>query len=205
VRRLAERQRDFAAALLDAGRPLPKGIVGPDGEPSAKRFAVYRNNVIVGLIEALGDAFPAVRRIVGEDFFREMARAYFVREPPSSPILLDYGDKFADFVDGFAPAAGLPYLRDVARIERAWREAYHASEAEPLDAAAFAAIGPDRYPELRLLFHPSARVVRSSFPAVTIWRMNVADGVPAPVDLAAGGEDAFVVRPRAVVEARLIP
>src|SRR5579872_1467679 len=99
---LAERQRGFAAALLDAALPAPAGLVGPDGEPSAKRFAVYRNNVVVGLIEALKDAYPAVRRIVGEDFFRAMARAYAVREPPASPILLVYGAGFPDFIGGFA-------------------------------------------------------------------------------------------------------
>jgi hypothetical protein len=35
--------------------------------------------------------------------------------------------------------------------------------------------------------------------------MNVAGGVPAPVDLAAGGEDVLVVRPLADVEVRPIP
>jgi len=34
--------------------------------------------------------------------------------------------------------------------------------------------------------------------------MNVGDGVPAPLDLAAGGEHALVVRPLADVEVRLI-
>jgi hypothetical protein len=205
MHRLADRQRDFAAALLDADRPAPPGLVGPDGEPSARRFAVYRNNVVVSLIEALKDAFPAVLRIVGEDFFRAMARAYAVREPPTSPILLDYGAGFPDFVVGFEPAAELPYLRDVARIERAWREAYHAGEAEPLGPAAFVAIAPDELPRLRLVLHPSLHLVRSRYPAVTIWRMNVDDGVPAPVDLDAGGEDALIVRPQAEVEVRHVP
>src|SRR6516165_11874225 len=87
---LAERQRGFASALLDPELPVPTGLVGPDGEPDPKRFAVYRNNVVVSLIEALEDAFPAVRRIVGADFFRAMARAHVMEEPPCSPILLDY-------------------------------------------------------------------------------------------------------------------
>ena len=63
-----------------------------------------------------------------------MARAYALAEPPRSPVLMDYGAGFADFIAGFAPAASLPYLPDVARIERAWREAYHAADAEPLTA-----------------------------------------------------------------------
>jgi hypothetical protein len=205
MQRLAERQRDFAEALLNPELPMPPGLVGPNGRPSSKRFAVYRNNVVAGLTETLKDAFPAVRRIVGADFFQAMARAYVVAEPPRTPILLDYGAGFPDFIRQFEPAASLPYLGDVAHIERAWTEAYHAPEASPLDPAAFTAIEPSQLPEIRLLLHPSVRVVRSQFPALTIWQMNIGDGVPAPVDLAAGGEDVLVVRPVADVEVRSVP
>jgi hypothetical protein len=204
MQRLAERQQDFAAALLDPELPAPAGLVGPDGEPSLKRFAVYRNNVVVGLTETLKDAFPAVRRIVGPDFFQAMARAYVLKEAPQTPILLDYGAGFPDFIGQFEPAATLPYLADVARIERAWTEAYHSLEVSPLDPAVLTAVEPDQLPEIRLLLHPSVRLVRSPFPALTIWQMNVGDGVPAPVDLAAGGEHALVARPLADVEVRLI-
>lgn len=202
---LAERQADFVAALLDPARPAPSGLVGPDGEDSPRRFAVYRNNVSVALIDALEANFPATCRIVGEEFFRAMARAYALIEPPGSPILLDYGAGFPDFIARFAPAEFLPYLADVARIERAWTEAYHAPEARPLDPAMLSSISSDEAATLCFTPHPSVRVVRSQFPALTIWRMNVADGVPAPVDLDSRGEDTLVARPDAEVEVRSIP
>ncbi|MEH2513695.1 hypothetical protein V1291_005049 [Nitrobacteraceae bacterium AZCC 1564] len=205
MRRLAERQREFAEALLDREWPVPSGLVGPDGAPSARRFAVYRNNVVAGLIDTLQSAFPAVCRIVGQDFFRAMARVYVAHRPPDSPIMLGYGAGFPDFIGDFEPAATLPYLADVARIERAWSEAYHAAEAEPLYPAVLAALAPDALPSLRLILHPSVRIVQSRFPAVTIWRMNVGDGIPAPVDLDAGDEDAIIARPEADVEVRLLP
>jgi hypothetical protein len=203
--RLDDRQRDFAAALLDPDLPPPEGLIGPDGEPSAQRFTVYRNNVVVGLIDALADAFPAVRRIVGEEFFRTMARIHAVREPPASPILLDYGANFPEFIAKFPPAAELPYLADVARIERAWRDAYYAAEAEPIGPAAFAGLDFDELPDLRLRLHPSLRLVRSQHPALTIWDMNVREDVHWPLNLRAGGEDALIVRPAAEVEARSLP
>lgn len=202
---LAERLADFAAALLDPARPAPCGLIGPDGEHSPRRFAVYRNNVTVALTDALHANFPATSRIVGEEFFRAMACTYARSEPPTSPVLLDYGAGFADFIAAFPPATSLPYLADVARIERAWTEAYHAPEARALDPAVLSDIPPDETAHLRFRLHPSVRIVRSQFPALTIWRMNVADGVPKPVDLEAGGEDALVVRPEAEVEVRSIP
>jgi Putative DNA-binding domain len=203
--RLAERLEGFAAALLDPTHAVPQGLVGPDGKQSAKRFAVYRNNVVVGLTDALRANFPAVCRIVGQEFFQAMARAYVVAEPPSSPMLFNYGAGFPNFIAQFEPAAPLGYLSDVARIERAWTEAYHARDVAPLDAEALAEIPPDRVATTRFKLHPSLRIVASRFPALTIWRMNVSDGVPRPVDLDAGGEDTLVLRPEAEVEVRSMP
>jgi hypothetical protein len=205
MQQLAERLSGFAAALLDPTLAVPLGLVGPDREASAKRFAVYRNNVVVGLTEALQANFPVVRRIVGDEFFQAMARSYVAFEPPASPILLDYGGGFANFIAAFEPAASLPYLPDVARIERAWTEAYHAPEAVPLGRGALSSITSDRVADTCFTVHPSVRIVRSRFPVLTIWRMNVDDSVPGPVDLEVGGEDVLLLRPAAAVEVRLMP
>lgn len=202
---LAERQQSFVAALLDPALTTPGGLVGPDGKPSPRRFAVYRNNVMVGLTQTLRDAYPAMHRIVGAEFFHALARAYVVGDLPQSPMLFDYGAGLPDFIVRFEPASVLPYLADVARIERAWTEAYHAAEATPIDLSAFADIASDRLPAVTLVLHPTVRVVRSLFPALTIWQMNVDGGVPGPVDLAVGRENALVVRPEAGVEVRSIP
>lgn len=205
VSHLALRQRTFAAAILDPARNVPPGLVGPDGEPSARRFAVYRNNVVAGLIEALKHAYPAVLRIVGEEFFVAMARVYVARHPPLSPIMLAYGAGFAKFLRNFPPVESLPYLADVAQLERAWLEAYHAAEAVPLDAAALAMIAAADLPRLRLVLHPSVRVVCSSFPALHIWQTNIEGGLAIAIDIGAGGQDALVTRPAAEVEVRELP
>lgn len=201
----ATRCQAFAAALLDPEQALPAGLVGPDGEPSARRFAVYRNNVVVGLVEALKHAYPAVLRIVGNEFFTATARLFATRHPPRTPVMLDYGAGFAEFLESFEPVAALPYLPDIARLERAWLEAYHAAEAEPLDPAALQALDPQLLPDLRLRLHPATRVLRSDFPTLRIWQMNVIDDAPTPIDLGSGGEDALVTRPGAEVAVQLLP
>jgi hypothetical protein len=202
VRPLCETQAEFAAALLDPGLPVPAGCVGPDGRPDTKRFAVYRNNVAASLIEALGDSFPAVRRLVGEECLRTTAGTYIARDPPRSPVLLEYGAGFPDFLAGFEPLAQLPYLPDVARIERAWLEAYNAPEAEALDPMVLARVAEDRAGDLRFTLHPSVRIVRSEFPALSIWRTNVAAGSPRVVSLDSGAEDALLARLDPEVEVR---
>jgi len=204
LRSLSDVQAEFAAALRDPAVPPPADVVGPDGGPAPRRFAVYRNNVLGALGNAVAGSFPAVERIVGKDFFRLMARTYVLETPPTSPVLMDYGVTFPDFIAGFEPAASLRYLPDVARIERAWRESYHAADATPLAPSAFAEVPNEELPEIVLGLHPSLRLVPSRFPAVTIWRMNVSDAPITPVDFSVG-EDALIVRPDAEVEVRVVP
>jgi hypothetical protein len=201
----ADRQADFARAILDPYRPAPAGLIGPDGRPSAKRFAVYRNNVVVGLIETLKAAYPVVHRLVGEEFFAAMARLYVMAEPPASPIMLDYGAGFPAFIARFEPASVLPYLEDVARLDRAWVEAYHAAEAAPLPPSVLGQVPPDDVPALRFTLHPSVRIIRSGFPIVGIWQANIDGNDLRSVDLGEGGDDALIVRPEAEVEVRRLP
>lgn len=201
--RLAERLEAFASALLDPDRAVPEGLVGPDGEWSPRRFAVYRNNVFVGLTDALRAGFPCVVRLVGDEFFAAMARVFAAACPPSSPVLLHYGADFPAFIASFSPAEPLPYLADVARIERAATDAYHEREASPLPPGALASVPAEQAPMLRLRLHPSVRLVRSPFPAFTIWRMNLADGTPAQVDLS-DAQDTMVLRPEAEVDVRQV-
>ncbi|MEO9167818.1 MAG: DNA-binding domain-containing protein [Aestuariivirga sp.] len=200
---LSDRQREFGAAILNPQAVLPLGLVGPDGEPSLRRFSVYRNNVVVGLIDALKQSFPAVTRIVGEEFMRAMARIYVAHEPPSSPILLYYGEGFADFIEGFEPAVTVPYLADVARMERAWHESYHARESVALDPASLAGVAPEDFERIVFTLRPSLRLVPSNYPSLSIWQMNLDDGEPRPIDLLRC-ENAIFLRPQVDVEARAV-
>lgn len=201
--RLAERLDEIAAALLDPDSALPTGLVGPDGHPSARRFAVYRNNVFVGLTDALRAGFPRVVRLVGDEFFAAMARVFVAATPPSSPVLLDYGAEFPNFIASFPPTESLPYLADVARLERATIEAYHERDAAPLTPSGLADVRPDQAPMLRFRFHPTVRLLRSPFPAFTIWQMNAPDRTPAPIDLWEA-QYTMVLRPVAEVEVRQV-
>ena len=116
---------DLPASLLDA---LTHGPV----VPAAEVLAIHRNTFALGLAEALGALFPAVRAVVGEDCFAGLATAHARAHPPRTPVLSAHGDTFADFLAAHPAVAGLPYLADLARLDRAWTEAQHAADAPPL-------------------------------------------------------------------------
>lgn len=164
--------RTFAAALCDADAALPDGLRSPAGTDLADRFAVYRNNVHVSLVESLAARFPITRAQVGEEFFRAMARAHVQQCKPSHPLLTFYGEDFPDFIAGFAPAALLPWLPDLARLERAWSESWAAADAPALPITALRAHRPDELLQVRVCVHPAVRLVRSSWPVADLWEAH---------------------------------
>jgi hypothetical protein len=194
----------FAEALFDAGRPPPAGIVVRPAEIPARRFAVHRNNVVSGAMNALKSRFPVTEKIVGEEFFAAMTRVFVQERPPRSPLLATYGDDLADFIAAFEPARELAYLADVTRLEAARTRAYHAADATPVDAQRFAALVPNSVGDVIVELLPSTEVVRSPHPIVTIWAMNAGERNLAPIGNWSG-EDALVVRPHLDVEVRLLP
>lgn len=164
-------QTAFAQALFDPQQACPGGLKTWNGSDPETRFAVYRNNVVVSLIDALADTFPAVQELVGEEFFRAMAGVFVRAHPPRSRLMAYYGESFADFVASFAPAASVPYLADVARLEMAWVQAYHAADVPPLEPEALrsALADPQQLMTLRLSLHPSAQVIESGFAIFSLW------------------------------------
>lgn len=164
-------QQAFAKALLDPALPAPGELVAWNASDPGLRFAVYRNNVCLSLVAALADTFPVLRALVGDEFFDAMARRYVADEPPRSPVLAHYGEGLADWLAHFAPAASLPYLPDMARLERARVRAYHAADAPSLGADAVAArlAEPAQLAQARLQLHPSVSVLDSRYAIVSLW------------------------------------
>jgi hypothetical protein len=194
----------FASALLEPERATPATVSGPAGKGAVRRYNVYRNNVTVSLIDALAAVYPAVQRITGTDFFRAMARFHVRAAPPNSPLLFEYGRDFPAFIEAYEHAQGMPWLADVARIERAWLDAYHAADAEPLSAEALASISPERLAAAVFTAHPAARVLRSPYAAVTIFAANRSESAVEPID-AGTAEDALITRPHVDVAVRHLP
>lgn len=188
-------QAAFAAALFDSQRPCPEGVFSANGADPASRFAVYRNNVQSSLINALADGYPVVSQLVGEEFFRAMAGLHVQSCPPQSPLLNDYGKDFAGFIDSFAPAASVPYLADVARLERLRVQAYHAADAQPLSHEQIAAAlsDPHMLNELTVGFHPSLNLLTSAYAVVDIWAVHQQDATLARIN-PGHGQNALVLR-----------
>lgn len=190
----AQRQSALAAALLDGGSSFPEGLLAPGGGPVDRRFAVHRATATLGSIAALATRHPVLERLLGAETFVGLARAFLRVDRPRTALLLDWGDALPDFVEAHPDLADWPWLADVARLERAWTEAHHAADAEPMRLAALAARPPEDLAGARLRLHPSLRLLTSPWAVAAVW---AADGEVDLVD--AETDRMMVLRPEADV------
>lgn len=206
MQKLHDLQADFAGAIHDPKRSVPEEVARQtDGQIAEKRFAVYRNNVYVSLIEALRTQFPIIERLVGEEFFKALARVYVEQNLPKSPLMFEYGDNFPAFLESFEKVQDLPYLADVARIDYARTQAYHAADATPLTLQDLAAVPQDIFALSSFTLHPSIHLISSPYPIFAIWDANMRTEAEMPeISIDDGGQDILVVRPELSVDVHLL-
>ena len=188
---LAHFQDAFVAALLDPDAGAGSPLAALAGQPG---FAVYRNTVLKGSIDALQANFPAVVRLVGEEWFRAAAAVHARAHPPQLPMLAEYGANFPDFLAGFEPAQAFDYLPDVARLDRLWSEAHAAPDMPVLAPNALARSAPGELACAVLVPHAAARWHWfPEMPVYSIWRRN-REGADEVGELDWQGEGALIAR-----------
>ncbi|MDY0870465.1 HvfC/BufC N-terminal domain-containing protein [Dongia rigui] len=183
-----DRQAAFAAAILDRSIAIPTGLRQPG------RFAIYRNNVFAGLIATLTSRFPVTCRLLGTDCFEGCALRFIAAQPPTTPVIHDYGAGFADFVGTLSDLSQLAYLPDVVRLEWARHLALHAADAPVLMPQALVDVAPERVGDLVFEIHPAARLLHSAYPIHTIWQTNTFDIETAAIAADAPGQSVLVSR-----------
>jgi putative DNA-binding protein len=197
--------------LLELQNALRRSVVDRDGGEAAamlaghvapNRLDIYRNTFVSSLTKALRLCYPAVHRLVGDDFFEATAGAFIVEYPPCSAYLDEYGADFPEFLLRFPPAAGLPYLPEVARLEWSVSRAVHAPDLEPVDPARLAELSPEDQGRICFVPHPSVGLVCANYPIDAIWRgvLGEDDAALAAVDLDAGPVHLLVQRLASGVE-----
>lgn len=192
---LRDLQFGFRNAVLQRDAGLLLSVVEGAGVAPAGRIAVYRSNVFHNYTEALRAVYPVVERLVGEDFFAGAARKYIVAYPSTSGDIQDYGQRFGEFLESFAPAASLPYLGEVARLEWLWHECFHGAEHAPLSLERLGDIAEESLDMLSFTLHPACRLLASRYPIGKIWSVNQPDWQGATdVDIEADGAARLLLR-----------
>lgn len=171
---LPELQGTFAAAIFAGDGYDEQFLAHCAGDPgrAARGLAAYRRSVLGNLSAAVEATYPVLAAIVGPDFLAAAARRYAREKPSRSGDLNAYGGDFDQFLEGYAPAASLPYLPAVARLEWLIQEVSGAEDGPEQDLATLAATAPEGWGELRFQLDPAHRCLAEDWPVARIWEVN---------------------------------
>jgi hypothetical protein len=194
---LRDLQRQFVSALFEE-------VPGPAGAEAAARLAIYRNNLHEGFVNALSLEFPVMERLVGHDYFRQLAREFLHAHPSRAGDLHQIGAPFPEYLRERYSETEYEYLADVAALEWAYQQAAIAADAPGFDVQSLLHIAPESYGELRFDLHPSCFLIRSAYPILRIWQVNQSESEPEVVDLSAGPDHVITRRLGDGVELRRV-
>jgi hypothetical protein len=156
---------------------------------------VYINNAEANFLQSLRLCFPAVQRLVGEEYFRCCVRRYRTRRPSPSGDLQHAGAAFPAYLAELHGKDEYRYLSDVARLEWLYHEAETAAEHGRFDVERLATVPACQHDRLHLRLSPSARLFAAEFPVLDIWTANVGGSEdPEPIDLAKGPDRLLLAR-----------
>lgn len=168
---LHELQSGFMAAVL-AGSQTELTSATPkirEGKlNTAQRVAIYRRNVQSTLRGALGDIFPTTRWMLGDDKFLNVGDQFILHAPSTSGDLNQFGRSFPEFLSAMQPSAAA----DMATLDWAWHEAFHAAEQAALDLSRLGAVPAEQHAALVFQLHPSARLIGSAYPLLELWQAH---------------------------------
>lgn len=172
--RLRDLQEGFCHGIAGEAADELLQLIAGDGFDPAARLCIYRNNVITRLTDTLAAAYPVVSRLVDARFFAYAAASFVGDHLPASGCLSEYGADFPDFLTGFAPAADLKYLPDVAKLEWAIHDVLHATALPPVPIAVLAAMRRDPA-SFKLRVKPAVKFLASAFAVDRIWIAHQAE------------------------------
>ncbi len=169
-----------------------------------ERWQVYACGYVARLVDALAGEHPATRRILGEDAFGSLVSRYVVACPPRSHDLAHAGERLPRFLESDPLTARLPFLPDLALLERRVGEAFVARDSEPLAWETLQALPPERVATVRFRPRPGTALVSSRWPIHDLWRLRDLDDTEIDVALDGRPQDVLVHRTGLVVRCDLV-
>jgi hypothetical protein len=160
-------------------------FAGDEGLPAIERLDIYANMYFFRLLDCLAEDFPKVRAALGPERFHNLVTDYVLRHPSEHPSLRHLGRRLPEFIKNHEPAAGFPFLADLARLEWTRADLFDAADAPPLSRSALARLPQESAGEARFRFIPAFALLRFDHDVVRYWR--ALDEAGAGTDAAASG------------------
>lgn len=181
---LKELQNAFKRNVMTGDEDFSQYIISTEAVSSDVRLAIYGNAYFSRLEEALESDYEILKQLLGEEVFSEACMAYIHQYPSRYYSLRWFGRDFPVFLGYQAESGEHHWPAEIAQLEWSFIGAFDAADAVSLTEADAAAIPPEAWPELRMQFHPSVRMLSIWWNTLARWRAaKNAQPIPEPVRL----------------------
>jgi len=197
---LYDLQRCFKDLILNEQGSEVDLCIQKNGLTARRRLNIYQNNCFETLTETLKSIYPTVLRLVGDDFFDYAANHYIKNNPSTSGDLAHFGKPFDGFLADFTPAKGLVYLPEIAQLDWAYHEVFHAAFHAPCNIQDLHALSQDDYGKIKFKLHPASTLLSFQFPILKIWQICQDDSNNEQINLDMGGDHLLVIRRKLSVQ-----
>lgn len=166
------------------------------------RISIYQNNAYSAIQSYMGDVYPAVKGVVGADFFDQMVRLLLQHKAPSEGNIHQYGEELITTIDSIEGLQGLPYLADLMRFEWALHFAYYCDIGDEIDLNV---VPEQTLLNTQLRFNASVQIIASTFPIYEIYQQSLPSyaGVVS-ISLAQSQDTLLVYKRQSKVEMKLL-
>lgn len=191
-------QKGFVQAIIKPSQPndFLVCLVRSGQLHAEEQLAIYQSNMRGVLQQTLAQIYPVCKKIVGDKYFKRLARVYIDENPSKKANLNCYGEGFSVFIYKQClqrnELSDFPYLSDLVQLEWFYHAMYYAEEGAVFDLAGFAALRPDQQENCLFLLAPQLAFIHSNYPIASIWRLNQHD--EKQQTLAANAESCCVFR-----------
>jgi hypothetical protein len=160
---------------LGAEHTLPEGglaalVDGDERLSAAARVDVYADMYFYRLLEVLKEDYPATLAVLGEANFHNLITAYLIRHRPSEPSVRGAGKVLPDFLREHQLSAEVPFVADLAKLERAITDIFCAAEASLLEASAMNALQPEQWGAVKMRRIPASAILRAEWRVAEVLR-----------------------------------
>ncbi|MCF6285373.1 MAG: DNA-binding domain-containing protein [Candidatus Hydrogenedentes bacterium] len=155
-------------------------VTRSDKVSARERLAIYGNAYFARLMECLGDSYPVLKRVLGDEAFNGFAFNYLQRYPSQSYTLGHLGARFSQYLgetrpdasdttlsDGERPLGWPDFLIDLANLEWIIGQVFDGPGIEGkaiLKAEQLQDIKPEQWPSARLNPVPCLQLIAMRFP-----------------------------------------
>ena len=178
---LRELQRSFQSWVLGDASALPVTVAGTGAVSAETRLGIYADAIRLRFLEVLGQDYPGLHTLAGDDEFRRLALAYVAAHPSHHPSIRWFGAHLPAYLRSTAPWRDHPVLGEMAQFEWAKGELLDAADSPVVGVEDIAAIAPDRWAGIRPRIKPAVRRLSLEWNVPSLWKaLDGGDAPPPP-------------------------